>query len=77
MFLKLCFHCFRWSSSVKSWVHSLRDEEEGESMGDHDTLCSSVRPETGVKLRLRQIQTRTRSVLNICDKLQRYDNTEV
>ena len=46
-------------------------------MGDHDTLCSSVRPETGVKLRLRQIQTRTRSVLNICDKLQRYDNTEV
>ena len=63
------FDC-RWSNSVKSWIHFLRGEEHVEEAGDTN---NAVRTETtdSVKQRLRQIQIKTRSVLNICDKIQR------
>ena len=32
---------------------------------------TGLRPEAGVRARLRQIQTRSRTVMNICDSLQR------
>ena len=61
---------FRWSNSVKSWIQFLRGEEHEEEAGESE---NAVRTETtdSVKQRLRQIQIKTRSVLNICDKIQR------
>ena len=60
---------FRHSSSVKSWILDARFSEAAEA--GEEGHVTSLRPEVGVRARLRGVQTRSRTVMNICDSLQR------
>ena len=54
---------------MRSWILDTRLTEAAE-LGE-DTGVTSLRPETGVRSRLRLVQQRSRTVMNICDSLQR------
>ena len=69
IFRLLYCEIFRHSSSVKSWILSARFAE-AEEMAEEGSV-TSLRPEVGVRARLRLVQTRSRTVMNICDSLQR------
>ena len=63
-----------YSSSVKTWIQNLRYDEGGEPEVGADT-CNSwshVTRDNSVKSVLKHVQHRSRSVMNICDSLQRY-----
>ena len=63
------YDIFRHSSSVKSWILDARFAEAAEV--SEEASVTSLRPEVGVRARLRLVQTRSRTVMNICDSLQR------
>ena len=60
---------FRSGSVLKAWLGEIRDREETEALSLSDII--SIRPQPGVGSVMAEIKTKTASILNICDSLQR------
>ena len=67
-FLFIIFH-FRGGSVLKAWMGEIRDREETEVLSLSDII--SIRPQPCVGSVMAEIKTKTASILNICDSLQR------
>merc|ERR1719410_2422259 len=64
----------RSGSVVKSWLREIRDREETEVLSLSDII--TIRSQPSVGLVLTEIQTKTATILNICDSLHRMDTSD-